>query len=92
VRDSINLEELMGYGFDADTGNCEEGDHYYSTNNWFCQIHEEFRIVINEHSRFIEMFYRCEDAQYAMVAHNTDNLTVLLDMLVGGLIEVVEVS
>lgn len=83
LKRDINFNDLIQYGFVEDEVNCEHPeDHYYHLNNYYNQIHEKFRIVINVHSRNIEIFCLSDGLE------NTDNLNVLYRMIRDGIIEI----
>lgn len=85
LKDSVPFQKLIELGFVEDPVNCEEGDHYY-LNNYYFSVTEEFRITVNLLSRHIDVLCLPKDTGL----HNMFNLKPLHDLLINGLVEVVE--
>lgn len=84
LKDNIPLERLSDYGFIKDPVNCDHPeDTYYHLNNYYIQIHDNFRITVNMFSKRIEILC-LSDGQGV---ENTSNLDVLYDLFADDLIE-----
>lgn len=41
-KDNIDFSEHIKYGFIEDEANCEYGEYYYSSNNYYYEFEETF--------------------------------------------------
>lgn len=87
LKDSIDFSELIKYGFVEDGANCEHGDHYYGSNNYYYEFEEsfgaEFRLVVNVHDRKFEILSLSKNEGLMQLL----DLDIILKLFEDGLIE-----
>lgn len=85
LKEDVPFSELEKYGFEKDATNCEDPeDHYYWLNNYYAQVHDDFRITVNMNERSIDVLCLCEETGL----HNISNLKPLYDLIINNLVEV----
>lgn len=87
LKDNIDFSELIKYGFIEDGANCEHGEHYYSSNNYYYEFEEtfgaDFRLVVNAHDRKFEILSLSKDGGLTQLL----DLDIILKLFKDGLIE-----
>lgn len=87
LKQDISFEKLEEYGFIEDPSNCEFGDTYYGTNNYFYEFKQsygaEFRLTVNMHTKEFEILAMAEE--YGLI--QLCDLDIIVKLIKDGLIE-----
>ncbi|EGT3606780.1 hypothetical protein FKF97_10275 [Clostridium perfringens] len=87
LKDNVDFKELEKYGFIEDPVNCEFGDTYYGSNNYFYEFKQsygaEFRLTVNMHTRYFEILAISEE--YGLI--QLCDLDIIVKLIKDGLIE-----
>ncbi len=87
LKDNIDFKELEKYGFIEDPANCEPGEHYYSSNNYYYAFTNcygtESRLTVNIHTREFEILTMSEE--YGLI--QLCDLDMIVKLIKDGLVE-----
>ena len=84
LKKDVDFKQLIAFGFEEDSANCEPGDHYYHLNNYYAQVGRNFRITVNMLDGHIDVLCLANESGL----HNIFNIKPLFDLLTSGLVEV----
>lgn len=87
LKQGVSFEELEKCGFVEDPVNCEFGDTYYGSNNYFYEFKQsygaEFRLVVNMHTGEFEIL--AMTGEYGLI--QLCDLDIIVKLIKDGLIE-----
>jgi hypothetical protein len=84
LKDIKDLTKLTEYGFIEDPANCEVGDHYYHSNNYYLWVNGDFRITVNTHDGHVDVLCLADESGLYTMFY----LKPLYDLFASGLIEI----